>query len=347
MAGDVDGRLDDFHDLGIAPARRISRWPLWLFTALFIGFVGMLLSCKPAKEIGVQVAAGALSVAVVVVARQGCYLVCELYWLPVKSAGNAAKMLAQCSKLPYSTLTVFGGCIIMSFLSVIENPSVLWDLIATAGHTHLLVALINMLCVWNRTQHGWAMATSNEPVSGEGMALYLFYTYHKQVSLTLRQRMIQYEQDNGVRLAVRKLLILMPTSCYIEPVLGSGGDEDIEVANPMDDLVISRGGTQARSYNNTVYKIRNGDDSPYYVVAEGATPLLTLKDMRECGELTAKQLREQMLNFIDKIHELVHSNAACRSSLLLVPYRDTTPDGTPVPVSAVVRNAIRKELGLA
>ncbi|XP_077538806.1 stimulator of interferon genes protein homolog isoform X2 [Haemaphysalis longicornis] len=347
MASDVDRRVGDCLDLGIVPARRKNRWPLWLFTAQFIGFLVVLLLCKPVKEVGVHVAVAAVSVAVVVVARQSCYMACELYWLPVKSVGSASKMLKQCSKLPYSTLTVFGACIIMSFLIVIENLSLLWDIISTAGYVHFLVALINTLCVWNRTQHGWAMATSNEPVSGEGMALYLFYTYHKQVSLTLRERMVQYEQDNGVRLAVRKLLILMPMSCYIEPVLGSGGDEDIEVANPMDDLVLSRGGTQARTYNNTVYKIRNGDDRPYYVVAEGANPLLTLNDMRECGELTAEQLQEQMINFFDKMHELVHANAACRSSILLVPYRDTTQDGTPIPVSSVVRNAIRKELGLA
>lgn len=347
MPEEVDTRLGDYHDLGIVPARRNSRWPLWLFTAQFIVFVVALLLCKPAKEIGVQVAVAALSVAVVVVSRQGCYLACELYWLPVKSAGNVWKILGQCSNLPYSTLTVFGACIIMSFLSVIENLSLLWDIIATAGYVHFLVALINMLCVWTRTRHGWAMATSNGRVSGDDMALYLFYTYHKRVSRTLRERMIQYERDNDVRLAVRKMIILMPMSCYIEPVLGCSGDEDIEVANQMEDLVISRGGTQARSYNNTVYKIRNGDDSPYYVVAEGATPLLTLNEMRECGELTAEQQQEEVINFCDKLHKLVHANAACRSSLLLVPYRDTSQGGTPVPVSSIVRNAIRKELGLA
>ncbi|KAH9382221.1 hypothetical protein HPB48_022328 [Haemaphysalis longicornis] len=152
----------------------------------------------------------------------------------------------------------------------------------------------------------------------------------------LRERMLQYEQDNEVRLAVRKLFILMPMSCYIEPVLGSSGDEDIEVANPMDDLVLSRGGTQARTYNNTVYKIRNGDDRPYYVVAEGATPLLTLNEMRECGELTAEQLQEQIINFLEKIHELVYANAACRSSILLLPYRGVHVAVAAVSVAVVV-----------
>ncbi|XP_077538807.1 stimulator of interferon genes protein homolog isoform X3 [Haemaphysalis longicornis] len=287
-------------------------------------------------------------------------MACELYWLPVKSVGSASKMLKQCSKLPYSTLTVFGACIIMSFLIVIENLSLLWDIISTAGYVHFLVALINTLCVWEPSEmefryhrHSWGLIHAGGNLAQTYVQNYLYMLVdpcsrlHSRKLCSLRERMVQYEQDNGVRLAVRKLLILMPMSCYIEPVLGSGGDEDIEVANPMDDLVLSRGGTQARTYNNTVYKIRNGDDRPYYVVAEGANPLLTLNDMRECGELTAEQLQEQMINFFDKMHELVHANAACRSSILLVPYRDTTQDGTPIPVSSVVRNAIRKELGLA
>lgn len=360
MAVEVDARLVHCHDLGIVPARRNSRWPLWLFTALSIGFVGMLLLCKPAKEIGVQVAVGALSVAVVVVVRQGCYLACELYWLPVKSAKNLSKVLGQCSKLPYSTIIVFGACIIMSFLSVIENLSLLWDVISTAWHVHFVVAVINMLCVWEPSEmevryhrHSWGLIHTGVNLALTYGQNYLYVLVdpssrlHRRKLWSLRERMLQYEQDNEVRLAVRKLFILMPMSCYIEPVLGSSGDEDIEVANPMDDLVLSRGGTQARTYNNTVYKIRNGDDRPYYVVAEGATPLLTLNEMRECGELTAEQLQEQIINFLEKIHELVYANAACRSSILLLPYRDTMEDGTPVPVSSVLRNAIRKELGLA
>lgn len=58
----------------------------------------------------------------------------------------------------------------------------------------------------------------------------------------------------------------------------------------------------------------------FYCVAEGASPLLTLNDMRECGELTAEQQQVQMRNFVDKLRELVSGNAACRSRILLVQY---------------------------
>ncbi|KAH8021071.1 hypothetical protein HPB51_012355 [Rhipicephalus microplus] len=74
---------------------------------------------------------------------------------------------------------------------------------------------------------------------------------------------MQYEQDNDVVLAVKKLIILMPRSCYIEPELGVSGDEDLELANHMNELKISRAGTRERKYTNTVYKIRNGDNSPF------------------------------------------------------------------------------------
>ncbi|KAL1437724.1 hypothetical protein MTO96_048677 [Rhipicephalus appendiculatus] len=199
--------------------------------------------------------------------------------------------------------------------------------------------------VQRRTQFGWTLATTSSGPA-PGLAYSVFFTYYRPLCLTLQERMTQYEQDNDVVLAVKKLIVLMPRSCYIEPELGVGGDEDIEVANHMDELKISRAGTRERKYTNTVYKIRNGDDSPYYCVAEGASPLLTLNDMRECGELTVEQERAQMSKFCDKLRDLVNTNAACRSRILLVEYDDMSEDGRPVPVSSILRNVIRKELGL-
>ncbi|XP_077540578.1 stimulator of interferon genes protein-like isoform X2 [Haemaphysalis longicornis] len=329
------------------PARRNSRRPFEVFAAVVTIFIAMLSCLKPSKEIGVQVFLTAASVLAAVMVRQCCYLVCELHRLRVKSASNAWHVLVQCAKLPFSAWLVFGLCFVCSFLSVKDDIPFLRHTFASVGYVHFLVALVTMLCVWNRTYLGWATATRSGPMPGVGMAYSSFCTYYRPLRHTLRDRMIQYEQDNEVKLAVHKLVILMPASCYIEPELGSGGDDDIEVANPMDDLVVSRAGTRKRSYTNTVYKIRNGSgESPYYVVAEGATPLLTLNDMRECGELTSEQQREQMTNFCDKIRELMEANAACRSRFLLLQYQDTNEDGSPVPVSSVLRNAIRKELGL-
>uniref|UniRef100_G3MMF1 STING ligand-binding domain-containing protein n=1 Tax=Amblyomma maculatum TaxID=34609 RepID=G3MMF1_AMBMU len=288
-----------------------------------------------------------MMVLAVVAIRQCCYLLCELQRLPAISAQEVWKAAVQCCQLPLTTWLVFLVCLLLSLLTVLEDSGHIWETINRDGYVHFLVALVTVLCLWNRTVLGWAMAvTSNSPVVGDGMACSVFCGYYRPLSQTLRERMAQYEQDNDVVLAVKKLIILMPTSCYIEPELGVGGDEDIEVANRMDNLVISRAGNKERIFTNTVYKIRNGDDSPYYCVAEGATPLLTLNDMRECGELTAQQQQEQMNNFCDKIRELVEANTACRSRFLLVQYNDVREDGTPVPVSSVLRNVIRKELRL-
>ncbi|XP_075550904.1 transmembrane protein sting isoform X2 [Dermacentor variabilis] len=336
------GDRREHYDAGMA-------WPHIIFAALVIGFVLVLAFIKPPKEIGVQVAVTAGAVFATMAARQCCYLLCELRRLPMRSMGSALKAAAECCQLPWSTWLVFITCFVLSFLIVREHPNELWCTFTRLGHVHLLVAFVTMLCVWmqHRTQLGWALATSSNGLApGDGLAYSVFFTYHRPLSLTLWERMTQYEQDNDVILAIKKLIVLMPTSCYIEPELGVGGDEDIEVANRMDELKISRAGTRERKYTNTVYKIRNGDDSPFYCVAEGASPLLTLNDMRECGELTAEQQRAQMRNFIDKLRELVSANAACRSRILLVQYDDMSEDGHPVPVSSVLRNVIKKELGL-
>ncbi|XP_049272691.1 stimulator of interferon genes protein isoform X2 [Rhipicephalus sanguineus] len=337
-----DGIRNERHDTGMGPKR-----PQALFVGLFIIFVLVHACTKSPKEIGVQVAATAMTVLMVMSGREACYLLCELQRLRVKSASGVLKAAAGCFQLPKTTWLVILMCFVLSFLTVYEHPSELWDTLMRQGHVHFLVAFVTMLCVWRRTKFGWTLATSSSgPAPGHGLAYSVFFTYYRPLCLTLSERMTQYEQDNDVVLVIKKLIILMPRSCYIEPELGVGGDEDIEVANHMDELKISRAGTRERKYVNTVYKIRNGDDSPFYCVAEGASPLLTLNDMRECGELTAEQERAQMRKFCDKLRDLVHANAACRSRIPLVEYDDVSEDGRPVPVSSILRNIIRKELGL-
>lgn len=349
-----DGIRNERHDTGMGPAR-----PQALFVGLFIIFVLVHACTKSPKEIGVQVAATAMTVLMVMSGREACYLLCEVQRLRVKSASGVLKAAVGCFKLPKTTWLVILTCFVLSFLTVYEHPSELWDTLMRQGHVHFLVAFVTMLCVWEPSQmeQQYEFGHLGSLHVGENLAWAFAFNYltvitdpcsrvHDRSLCSLSERMTQYEQDNDVVLAIKKLIILMPQSCYIEPELGVGGDEDIEVANHMDELKISRAGTRERKYVNTVYKIRNGDDSPFYCVAEGASPLLTLNDMRECGELTAEQERAQMRKFCDKLRDLVNANAACRSRILLVEYDDVSEDGRPVPVSSILRNIIRKELGL-
>ncbi|CAN8017226.1 unnamed protein product [Ixodes persulcatus] len=162
----------------------------------------------------------------------------------------------------------------------------------------------------------------------------------------LRERIGKYEDDHGVKLAVKKLFILLPSSCYIDPLLGSGQDEDLEPTTSIEDVNIPRAGTKERIFTNTVYKIRNGDGEPYYCLAEGATPLLTLHDMLVHSELSAEQQREQMLIFYYKLRELLERHQACSANFLLVPYCDKNPDGSTKKVSSVLRDEIRRHLTL-
>ncbi|KAH6927724.1 hypothetical protein HPB50_007626 [Hyalomma asiaticum] len=338
----ADGNRNEHHDAGKGQVQ-----PHVFFAGLVIILAMVLVIMKGPKEIGVQVAVTAMSVMAAVAVRQCCYLLCELQRLPVRSMSGILKAVIRCCKLPRTTWLGLLTCLILSFLTVCEDPSELWSTLRRQSHVHLLVAFVTILCIWRREQFGWTLATTtNGPTPGEGLAYSVFFTYYRPQSLTLRERMTQYEQDNDVILAVKKMIVLMPRSCYIEPELGVGGDEDIEVANHMEELKISRAGTRERKYVNTVYKIINEDSSPYYCVAEGASPLLTLNDMRECGELTLEQQKEQMRKFCDKLRDLVNGNAACRSRILLVEYDDMSEDGRAVPVSSILRDTIKKELGL-
>uniref|UniRef100_A0A6M2D7I3 Putative transmembrane protein n=1 Tax=Rhipicephalus microplus TaxID=6941 RepID=A0A6M2D7I3_RHIMP len=255
---------------GMGPARSYA-----FFVSLVIIFMLVLIFTKPSKEIGVQVAATAMIVLLVMAGRQCCYLLCDLHRLQGKSASGILNAAVECFQLPRTTWLVILTCTILSFLTVYEDPNELSATLKRQGHVHFLVAFITMLCVWEPSQmeQQYELGHLGSLHVGENLAWAYAFNYltvltdpcsrvHDRSLCSLLERMTQYEQDNDVVLAVKKLIILMPRSCYIEPELGVGGDDDIEVANHMDELKISRAGTRERKYTNTVYKIRNGDDSP-------------------------------------------------------------------------------------
>ncbi|KAM7308510.1 stimulator of interferon genes protein isoform X1 [Ixodes scapularis] len=199
----------------------------------------------------------------------------------------------------------------------------------------LLMGLVCQLCTWWASEVQWQHQRERRETAhvGEGMAWSFFFGYIRVLQdpvsagrgrdaepYSLRERISKYEDDHGVKLAVKKLFILLPSSCYIDPLLGSGQDEDLEPTTSIEDVNIPRAGTKERIFTNTVYKIRNGDKEPYYCLAEGATPLLTLHDMRVHSELSAEQQREQMFIFYHKLKELLERHQACSANFLLVPY---------------------------
>ena len=60
----------------------------------------------------------------------------------------------------------------------------------------------------------------------------------------------------------------------------------------LESQEFDRAGVKQRVYKNSVYKIRDPDNEnqPYtYVVAEGATPLKTLYDVRKNPKMSGKR----------------------------------------------------------
>ncbi|XP_064457177.1 stimulator of interferon genes protein-like isoform X2 [Ornithodoros turicata] len=185
------------------------------------------------------------------------------------------------------------------------------------------------------------MSSRSDP--GVGLAYTAFFTYYRTVALSLLQRIKAYEEYNGIRIPVKKVFVLMPTSCCVAPELGDGKDDGIEVANSMEEVRAPRAGTRHRTFKNTVYLIKNGDD-PLYCVAEGPTPLLTLYDMKERNVLTESEMVEQMHIFCRKLERLLDSEDSCVGLFRLIIYEDRGNEKV-AKVSEILREEILKEMG--
>ncbi|KAL3183360.1 hypothetical protein MRX96_000327 [Rhipicephalus microplus] len=101
---------------GMGPARSYA-----FFVSLVIIFMLVLIFTKPSKEIGVQVAATAMIVLLVMAGRQCCYLLCDLQRLQGKSASGILNAAVECFQLPRTTWLVILTCTILSFLLGISD----------------------------------------------------------------------------------------------------------------------------------------------------------------------------------------------------------------------------------
>lgn len=73
-----------------------------------------------------------------------------------------------------------------------------------------------------------------------------------------------------------------------------------------------------REYKNTMYRIKNS--YKWYVVAEGATPLLTFKEALAHHPSIKLMQREIVLKFYKTLKELIYNNEATRGLCELIFY---------------------------
>lgn len=191
---------------------------------------------------------------------------------------------------------------------------------------------------------------------GTGMAYSFYYGYLRLIlpnlgttdSKSIIEKIENFEDKHEVNFPVHKLFILIPSSGYISPHLKEMSDQWMESARELEEEKRDRAGLIGRTYRNNAYKIYpNGRDSgasPIYVVAEGATPLLTFYEVQQHSHPESgvyKRYRNEItMMFYKKLGEILESEPSTRNLCELIYYNDYDSKGTRVNVAKVILQRI-------
>ncbi|XP_022246338.1 stimulator of interferon genes protein-like [Limulus polyphemus] len=186
----------------------------------------------------------------------------------------------------------------------------------------------------------------NKLFYGCTLARWYYYGYLRiilrpDVGLTLQERIKLYEDHHRVTVPVKKLILLLPESCFIHNNLEQHGDDNVQCAQELPPLERDMAGTHKRNYKNTVYQIITDKNTSVRCCVEGVTTLLSLRDMCEasnCGPSPVKYT-EELINFYHELSQLLQADPGCANSYELIIYRDIV-DGQPVALSSVIRRKI-------
>ena len=200
------------------------------------------------------------------------------------------------------------------------------EIILSGVGSSTVVLYLLSLDTLSRVQISSLMENNNRLVAN-GLAWSYYFGYLKLILPGLRERIEESEWRD--RLSSKKLFILMPRDCCVYKKLSDELEVDDKIIEVQDDKGIeydvARAGIVRRSYRNTVYKItRDNLDSPLYVLAEYATPLCSLFDMRHALEANlSEEDRDEQAKLFVRTLEAILSNPcepAVRNKCKLVPY---------------------------
>lgn len=93
---------------------------------------------------------------------------------------------------------------------------------------------------------------------------------------------------------------------------------DNTLLQTLEEVRLDRAGVKRREYKNSMYKIKNS--YKWYVVAEGATPLLTFKEALSHHPAIELMQREIVLKFYKTLTDLIYKNEATRGLCELIFY---------------------------
>ncbi|XP_076757256.1 transmembrane protein sting [Xylocopa sonorina] len=186
---------------------------------------------------------------------------------------------------------------------------------------------------------------------GTGMAHNFYNGYLKLIvppteSLNkgLVEKIENMEDIQTIKIATYKLFILIPSSSYMPPDLKEISCGWMESAMNLEKEIRNRAGVKGRMYHNSVYKIYpNGDRvncKPTYVVAEGATPLLTFFEVTRCAykqtEIYKEYCKDIVLKFYETLKELIDNDPGCAGRCELIYYDDYDSNGSKINVAKII-----------
>ncbi|XP_012145882.1 transmembrane protein sting [Megachile rotundata] len=259
---------------------------------------------------------------------------------------------------------IFKVELIIFIISTAANYANLYN---TISKFETLSCIIGMLISWTLEQMISLNDQNKESVLnidslrgldyGTAMAYSYFYGYLKIILPTtgslnkgIIEKLENVEDNHNIHIATHKLLILIPASSYIPPDLKEVSFQWIESAIELEPEIRDRAGVKRRSYHNNIYKIYpNGDRSnsiPVYVVAEGATPLLTYFEVQKHTHPETntywKYRRDVIRNFYNKLNELISNDPECMDLCELIYYNDYDSNGRKVNVAEVILDRLNK-----
>ncbi|XP_061390304.1 stimulator of interferon genes protein homolog [Musca vetustissima] len=181
----------------------------------------------------------------------------------------------------------------------------------------------------------------------EGMASNYFHGYLKLTLPShtghpgLKERIEQYEAKEHVEFAVKRLIILVPNTMFINSKIES---RILTKDGPLETVVKNRAGVE-RPFKNDVYRFTVPINGTYYYVAvEGATPMLSFFEAMSYHPSTTWQMKEMkreiLLKFYKHLKKLLKEWPPTEDEAELVLYNAYQNDGRPQDVGDVLLSHI-------
>ncbi|XP_032776835.1 stimulator of interferon genes protein-like isoform X1 [Daphnia magna] len=169
---------------------------------------------------------------------------------------------------------------------------------------------------------------------GHGLAYSYYYGFLKIIlpasenSQSLRDRASHFEFEEKIQLASKKMLILIPDTCFCTPSFQDMAPcGQIERVKTLEDVIICRAGMRGRPYSATVYLIQpEGSKAPVYVMMEMPSILFVLYEMNTIGhtnsKLTAFERTQQAQAFCRVLGRLLEDDPSCKDMYDIIYFKD-------------------------